>query len=211
MQAVERADVGALGGAVGIDHFRAAIRVFQPGAEPRDGDRFAAEDREAQRGKRRVAVGGRRIDERIESARRAVQERDAVVADQRGDARDVVSLAVVENQGAAGDQRGEEIFLCEVEAWRADDQRPVARTEGEFDRIPVEQIFKSPVIDRRRFRLAGGARGENRVDQVVLFRMLLGLIRRSFGKAVVVHADRLHVWKLSGKLLVGDDVMQFRG
>ena len=44
VQAVEGADVGALGGAVGVHHLRLARRMLQPCSQAGDGDRLAAED-----------------------------------------------------------------------------------------------------------------------------------------------------------------------
>lgn len=186
VEAVKETDVGAFGGTVGVDDFGAAVRMLQPGAEAGDGDGFAAENGEAEGGERGVVAGRGGIDEGVEGAGGAVNEGDAVVADEAEDTGDVVGWLVVEDETAAGSQRGEEVFLGEVEAGGADNERAVVGAEGEFGGVPVEEVGEAFAEDRGGFRLAGGPGGEDGVERGVGTRRGLGQVgeERSVGGGV---------------------------
>ncbi len=77
---------------------------------------------------------------------------------------DIVVGALVEDEAAAGDEWGEEVFLGEIEAGRGNDERVVLRGEGEGVDVPVEEIGEALVEDGCGFGGACGAGGEDGVD-----------------------------------------------
>src|SRR5688500_14032255 len=85
-------------------------------------DRLATEYYVTERAQLCVARIVGPLDQRVEQARRAVQDRDLLVFDQRSDlARIEVALAAQHDSRPAR-QRGEQILLCQIERHRRRDQ-----------------------------------------------------------------------------------------
>ena len=163
---VEGGHVAALRDAVDVGELRLAVRRPRPLAQARRGDRLAAEEHDPDPLQQRPLVV-RPLDERVEGARRAVDERDPVAGRDLPDERRVVDPRVEEMELPAHDQRHRDAPLRDVEAERADHEHAVGGRDLELRREPGEQVGPALVVDGGGLRLAGRARREDRVAEVV--------------------------------------------
>ena len=147
VEAMESADVRALGGAVGIHYLGVAGGVFQPSPDARDRDGLAAKDGKAQGSEVGETACCRGIDQWIEGTRGAVDHRYPVLTHQLYDTGDVVGAAIVKLQAPAGKQGRKQILLCKVKAWRTDNQGGVGGSKAHFSGIPLQQVGEAFSMD----------------------------------------------------------------
>src|SRR5690606_5090479 len=115
-----------------------AAALLQPLGQARQVDRFAAQEQAPQVLQCRPLPGF--VLQRIEGAGGAVDPADVLALNQLADGVGVVFLEVGDDQGGAGDQGAEQVFLGQVEAGGAEQQQVVLRVHAELAGVPVLQV-----------------------------------------------------------------------